>query len=95
MVSDVINELYELADDLESWAYCKQQVDQRKVTSLTGIFAPPRKPLLRLRTGELVTEEELARRSAEQRAAAEAQSVKGMHPIMVILDEADALDPIF
>lgn len=95
MVSDVMTELLELADDIETWAELQARLEERKVTSLTGVFAPPRKPLLKLRTGELVTEEELGRRSAEQREQAARQSMKGMHPIMVVLDECDELDPIF
>lgn len=75
MVSDVIDELKDLAARLEAYGR--------------------REPLLRLRTGELVTHAELTRRADEQRRAAARQAFGGCHPMVMVIDECQALDPVF
>lgn len=83
--------LQELSDQLASYGI-DAGVEELAQMELSFRPRPPR-PLLQLRTGELVTEEELARRCEEQRKAASQQKMRGLHPTVIIIDEAMDLDP--
>ncbi len=89
MVNDVMDDLKELTEKLRD--YASQPDGAHALPSLH--FGPNPQPLLRLRTGELVTESELTRRAAAQRAVAARQKVRGCHPVQVVVDEANDLDP--
>lgn len=93
MVSDVMDELKAVTRQLSEYADLTSEQAAR-VSSLTGLWGKP-EPLLKLRTGELVTHTELTRRCEQQQAQAATQTVKGQHPIMLVMDECSALDPIF
>lgn len=85
--NQMIDELKELAGRLERYGV---QASCQNLLAAAGDYAAP---LIRLRTGELVTERELARRAEDQRKVAAKQTLRGVHPMVLEVDETSALDP--